>query len=153
MACSVGVDITFEQLKKENEAILIAVGLAESHSLPIPGTGESGSFSGRHLPLGRGKRLCPQLGKRALVSGAATWRSTLPGGKTAGPEKVYMACLESREEMPAWKWEVAEAEEEGIEILNSWGPKAILEKEGAVAGIEFRRSAAFSRSAPVQSHL
>ena len=32
--------------------------------------------------------------------------------KRLGPtKKVYMACLESREEMPAWKWEIEEAEE------------------------------------------
>jgi coenzyme F420-reducing hydrogenase delta subunit/Pyruvate/2-oxoacid:ferredoxin oxidoreductase delta subunit len=52
-----------------------------------------------------------------------------------------MACLENREEMPAWKWEIEEAEQEGIEILNSWGPKSILEEKGKVTGIEFRRCA------------
>ena len=44
-----------------------------------------------------------------------------------------MLCLESLEEMPAAKDEVAEAKEEGIEILNGWGPKEILtenSKEG-----------------------
>ena len=28
---------------------------------------------------------------------------------------------------------------EGIEILNSWGPKEILEKDGATTGVLFRR--------------
>jgi formate dehydrogenase beta subunit len=41
--------------------------------------------------------------------------------------------------MPAWQWEIEEAEQEGIEILNSWGPRAILGNNGAVTGIEFKR--------------
>ncbi|MDR3554153.1 MAG: FAD-dependent oxidoreductase [Syntrophobacteraceae bacterium] len=140
MGCSVGVDISFEQLKKENDAILIAVGLAESHSLPIPGTGSQGVFLGVTFLWDVANGLCPQLGKRTLVIGGGNVAIDIArAAKRLGPEKVYLACLESREEMPAWKWEIAEAEEEGIEILNSWGPKAILEKEGAVAGIEFRR--------------
>lgn len=138
--CCVGVDISFEQLKKENDAILIAVGLSESHSLPIPGTGSRGIFLGVTFLWDVANGLCPELGERVLVIGGGNVAIDIArAAKRLGPKKVSMACLENREEMPAWKSEITEAEEEGIEILNSWGPKAILEKEGAVAGVEFRR--------------
>ncbi|MGC8495161.1 MAG: FAD-dependent oxidoreductase, partial [Syntrophobacteraceae bacterium] len=138
--CCVGVDISFEQLKKENDAILIAVGLSESHSLPIPGTESKGVFLGVTFLWDVANGMCPEVGERTLVIGGGNVAVDIArAAKRLGPKKVYMACLESREEMPAWKWEIEEAEEEGIEILNSWGPKAILEKEGAVSGVQFRR--------------
>src|SRR5439155_2958138 len=43
-----------------------------------------------------------------------------------GAEQVVMVSLESREQMPAWKGEVEEAEHEGITLENGWGPKAVL---------------------------
>ncbi len=50
-----------------------------------------------------------------------------------------MVCLESREEMPAWKWEIDETVEEGIRITNQWGPKAIRLKDNHVEGLEVVR--------------
>ena len=52
----------------------------------------------------------------------------------AGSGEVSMFCLESRDIMPAAKDEVAEAEEEGISVNNSWGPKEILTENGKVNG-------------------
>lgn len=138
--CCVGVDISFEQLKKENDAILIAVGLSESHSLPIPGTESKGVFLGVTFLWDVANGLCPEVGERTLVIGGGNVAVDIArAAKRLGPKKVYLACLESREEMPAWKWEIEEAEEEGIKVLNSWGPGAILEKAGTVSGVQFRR--------------
>ena len=41
--------------------------------------------------------------------------------------------------MPAAKDEVAEAEEEGISVNNSWGPKEILTENGKVKAIVFKK--------------
>jgi len=56
-----------------------------------------------------------------------------------GAQDVTLVCLEKREEMPAWKYEIDEALEEGVKIVNSWGPKRFVEKGGKIAGIEFKR--------------
>jgi len=53
-----------------------------------------------------------------------------------GAKEVQMACLECREEMPAFKWEVQQLLEEGIILHPSWGPKRILGNNGRVTGIE-----------------
>ena len=53
--------------------------------------------------------------------------------------KVTMLCLESREEMPAAKDEIAEVEEEGISIMNGWGPKEVLSENGKVTAIIFKK--------------
>ena len=42
------------------------------------------------------------------------------------PSKCCLVSLESREQMPAWKSEVHEAEHEGIALENGWGPKEII---------------------------
>jgi coenzyme F420-reducing hydrogenase delta subunit/NAD-dependent dihydropyrimidine dehydrogenase PreA subunit len=50
-----------------------------------------------------------------------------------------MVCLESAEEMPAWKWEVDEAMEEGISINHRWGPKSVKRKGDRVLGLEAKK--------------
>lgn len=57
----------------------------------------------------------------------------------AGAEKVDMVSLESRAQMPAWKGEVEEAEHEGIEVGNGWGPREIVGENGIVTGLRVRR--------------
>jgi NADPH-dependent glutamate synthase beta subunit-like oxidoreductase/coenzyme F420-reducing hydrogenase delta subunit len=138
--CQVGKDISFDELRKENDAVLIAAGLSASHSLPIPGIDSRGVFLGTTFLWDVANEMPPELGDRVLVVGGGNVAIDIArAAKRLGPSKVYMACLEKWEEMPAWKWEIEEAEEEGIEILNSWGPRAILEENGAVTGIEFKR--------------
>ena len=53
--------------------------------------------------------------------------------------KITMLCLESRQEMPAAKDEIAEVEEEGITIMNGWGPKEVLSENGKVTAIVFKK--------------
>ncbi|NLJ28564.1 FAD-dependent oxidoreductase [Desulforhabdus amnigena] len=136
----VGKDISFEQLRKDYDAILIAVGLSESNSLPISGINAEGVLLGIPFLWDVANQQPPKLGDRVLIIGGGNVAIDVArAAKRLGPSKVYMACLESRAEMPAWKWEIEEAEEEGIEIFNSWGPKAILEKDGKVTGIQFKK--------------
>jgi len=56
-----------------------------------------------------------------------------------GAREVQVACLERREEMPAFPWEIQQAVEEGIVIHNSWGVKKILCEGEKVTGIELIR--------------
>lgn len=136
----VGEDVKFDELRRDFDAILIAIGLAESNSVPIPGINSEGVLLGIPFLWDVANGQPPKLGDRVLVVGGGN--VAMDVARTArrlSGSKVFMACLESRAEMPAWKWEIEEAEEEGIEILNSWGPMAILEKDGKVTGIQFKR--------------
>ena len=53
-----------------------------------------------------------------------------------GAARVDMACLESREKMPASIEEIHEGEEEGITVYPSRSFKRILDRDGHVAGVE-----------------
>ena len=56
-----------------------------------------------------------------------------------GAKRVTMACLESRETMPAVPEEIAQALEEGVGLLPSWGPQRVLTTQGKVSGMELVR--------------
>ena len=58
--------------------------------------------------------------------------------KRKGAQDVTLVCLEKRDEMPAWDYEIEEALEEGVTIVNSFGPKRFLKKGNGI-GVEFKR--------------
>ncbi|MBM4086797.1 MAG: hydrogenase iron-sulfur subunit, partial [Planctomycetes bacterium] len=86
-------------------------------------------------PMGIGKNVLVIGGGNVAIDVARTARRL-------GPESVTMVCLESYDEMPAWDWEVKEAEEEGIKIVPSRGPKSVVVKDGHVAGLEVKECTA-----------
>ncbi len=135
--CEIGKDITITDLMNQYNAVLIAVGLSLSRSLPIPGV--EGPDVLLALPflsdIAFGKK--PELGKKVLVIGGGNVaidvaRSAL----RLGIEDVEMVCLESAEEMPAWEWEIHEALDENVKITNRWGPKAVRRSNGRVEGLD-----------------
>jgi len=126
------------------KAVLIAVGAHEGRKLPIPGVDLPEVLINtqflRDVRLGgEGKQRIERLiaGRHVLVLGGGN--VAVDCARTAlrlGAARVDMACLESREKMPAHPEEVREAEEEGITIYNSRSFKRILENDGHVAGVE-----------------
>lgn len=136
-----GKDIKLSALKQEGyEAILIAAGLSVSRGLPIPGADLPDVLLA--LPFladSAGGRQTIVPGRNVIVVGGGNVafdvaRSAL----RLGAKKVRMACLEARQEMPAWPWEIEEALEEGIEINPSWGPNRVLNDNGRITGLELR---------------
>jgi len=137
----IGKNYTIDDLFEQGfQSILLATGLSESRSLNIPGIDSKGILLA--LPFLRTvlSPKPPVPGKRVVVIGGGNVaidvaRST----RRLGAEKITMVCLESRDEMPAWKWEVEEAESEGISIMNSWGPKEVFSEKEFVKGLELKR--------------
>lgn len=133
-----GVDVTFESLKKDGfSVIFIGVGLLESRILNIEGVHFDGVLRGvsfLHEVNTAGKA---KIGKSVLVIGGGA--VAMDCARTAlrlKPDKVSVACLESRGEMPTTDFEIEEAIHEGIVLYNSVGPKRILGKDGKVTGLE-----------------
>lgn len=136
-----GKDFEIDRLKSEGfEAIFVAVGAQLSRRIELEGTDLKNVLwgvdflaavaEGRAVPV-RNRVLVVGGGNVAIDAALTTLR--------LGAETVVLACLESREEMPANPWEVEMAEEEGVEMLFSWGPKQILEKDGSVCGVDLVR--------------
>jgi NADPH-dependent glutamate synthase beta subunit-like oxidoreductase/Pyruvate/2-oxoacid:ferredoxin oxidoreductase delta subunit len=133
--------LNIEHLKDEGyDAILIATGLQVSKVPKVEGYDLEGVLGG--LDFLRGFRLGKdvKVGERVLVVGGGN--VAMDVSLTAlrlGAKRVQVACLEAREEMPAFPWEVQQALEEGVTINNSWGIKKILGVGGKVAGAELIR--------------
>jgi formate dehydrogenase (NADP+) beta subunit len=151
---AVGKDVTFERLRAEHAAVVVAVGAKRSRALKIPGVDGPGVLGGvdflRDVSLGRP----PRLGRCVVVIGGGNvaydisrtvLRQTyLDAARTAArrPEvgEVHLCCLESVEEMPADEIEIREGDEEGLKRHNGLGPVQILRDEaGRVTGVEFKR--------------
>ena len=136
------------------DAVFMAVGAHQGVKLPIPGADLPGvTMATQFLRLVSLRNLAPDEGQAAatgevdpaqLVRGKRVL--VLGGGNVAidaamsarrlGAGWVGMACLESREQMPAHNWEVRDAEEESIEVFASRTFSAITQANGHVSGVD-----------------
>ncbi len=137
----VGKDVTIAQLKEQGyKAFYLAIGMQGGRKAGVPGEDASGVESGIAFLNRVNKDHSVRLEGDVVVVGGgnvAVDVARTAARTTAG--KVTMLCLESEAEMPAAKDEVEEAKEEGIRVLNGWGPKEILVEDGKVSGIVFKR--------------
>ena len=139
-----GTDFDVEGLKKEGfKVILIAVGLTASRGLPIPGADHQEILLALEF-LRAAKRENFRLDGREVVviGGGNVAMDVARSAVRCGAAKVRLACLESADEMPAFPWEIEEAQEEGVEMNPSWGPKAVKIEDGKIAGLELKECSA-----------
>ena len=136
----VGDGLRLADIKSGFDSVFIAVGASLSRKLNVEGVEADGVLWGvdflRDVSMGNP----PAVKERVVVIGGGN--VAIDVALTAlriGAKDVQMACLEKREEMPAHKWEIDQAEEEGIKIDVSWGPKRVLNDNGKVSGIELMR--------------
>jgi heterodisulfide reductase subunit A-like polyferredoxin len=136
-----GTDITLESLKADRyKAVFLATGLHGSRRLGVPGEDMEGVLPGVAFLRDAALNKKISLGKRVVVVGGGNVAIDVAlTAKRLGAENVSMVCLEARYEMPAWDYEIEEALEEGINIINCFGPKSFIGKDGKVTGIEFKQ--------------
>ncbi|MGD9040218.1 MAG: FAD-dependent oxidoreductase, partial [Desulfobacteraceae bacterium] len=138
---SFGEEVNLDSLKAEGfQAVFLGVGLHGSRQLGVEGEDLQGVLSG--IEFLRDVALAKEvnLGKKVIVVGGGN--VAVDVARTAirlGVDTLTMVCLESRDEMPAWKREIEGALEEKVEIIHAFGPKKIEGKEGKVTGVEFKR--------------
>jgi len=141
---TIGKDITLEKIKKGFDAIFLASGANASVQIPIEGSKKKGILWGWEFlrDVGLGKKLDFD-GDVAVVGGGNVAIDVALTARRLSPGNVFVFCIEKREEMPAHKWEIARAEEEGIFINNSWGPKEVLGGEKATGLMLVRCTSVF----------
>ncbi|MGD9281520.1 MAG: FAD-dependent oxidoreductase [Desulfobacterales bacterium] len=136
-----GVDYEIDRLKQDGfEAIFVAVGAQLSRKIELEGAQLDDVHWGVEFLVAASEERQMAVKDRVVVIGGGN--VAVDVALTAlrlGAKTVTLACLESREEMPANPWEIEQAREEGVEMLYSWGPEKISENDGRVAGIELVR--------------
>ncbi len=139
-----GTDIGVEDLKNGGYgAVILALGLTASRGLPIPGADHEDVLLALEF-LRASKREGYRLDGREVIviGGGNVAMDVARSAVRCGASKVRLACLESYDEMPAFSWEIEEAEEEGVELNCSWGPDAIKVENGRISGMETKECTA-----------
>lgn len=137
----VGKDISLKDLRGQGfEAFYLAIGAQVGRKLGLDGEDAEGIMTGvdflRIVNLQEEMKL---EGPTIVIGGGNVAIDVARVATRVGAEQVDMYCLENREEMPALAEEIEEALSEGIAINNSWGPKRILQENGRVVGVEFKK--------------
>jgi len=133
----VGKDITLEELKKNHDAIFVAVGAHGGMRLgveseDIPGVMEGIGFL-RAISLGKKVN----VGKKvAVIGGGNTAIDCARTAKRLGAEEVTIVYRRSRAEMPASEEEVTAAEKEGVKIEFLTTPNRFFAENKKLAKME-----------------
>ena len=136
----IGTDITFDEIKLNHDATLVAIGAWKSSSMRIDGENLDGVLGGidflRTIALGNPAK----IGKRvAVIGGGNTAMDACRSAVRLGAEDVYVIYRRTRAEMPAEKVEIDEAEEEGVEYKFLNNPVEIIGENGKVKAVKVQK--------------
>ncbi|MHC4167987.1 MAG: FAD-dependent oxidoreductase [Planctomycetota bacterium] len=132
-----GQDDIEAMFKEKFEAVFLSVGSHKSLRMGIEGEDSENALSGigflRDVRLGKTK----SVKKNVIVIGGGN--VAMDCARTAlrlGGENVSVVCLEGRDKMPAYSWEIDWAEEEGVSVRAAKATKRIIVEDGKFAGLE-----------------
>ncbi len=131
-----GRDFTIEALQKENDAVIVAVGAWQSSSMRTPGEDLQGVYGGIDFLRSVIKGNAPAIGDRVVICGGGN--TAMDACRTAvrlGAKEVYVVYRRTRNEMPADKLEIDEAEEEGVIYKFLTNPLSFNGENGKVTSI------------------
>ncbi len=136
---TLGVDFTIESLKAESDAVVVAVGAWKSSPMRVEGEKLDGVYGGIDFlrtviegnPLNIGKKV-------AVCGGGNTAMDACRTAVRIGADEVYVIYRRTRDEMPAEKLEIKEAEEEGVIYKFLTNPAEIIGADGKVTTIKLQ---------------
>ena len=137
----VGKDVTIEDLREQGyKGFYAAIGCQRGRKPGISGENAEGAYTAvDFLRKAGGSESFPLEGDVVVVGGGNVAIDAARVSSRCTDAKISMFCLETREKMPASNEEIEEALEEGIELNCGWGPKEILEEDGHVRGVVFKK--------------
>ena len=126
----VGVDIPFDTIRNDFDAVLLGIGAWVSTGVGCPGEDADGVIGGidflrkvvRNEPVNLGKKV-------AIVGGGNTAMDACRTAVRLGAEEVYNIYRRTKDEMPADLIEIEEGEEEGVIFKNLTNPLEIVKDE------------------------
>ena len=137
---AIGLDVEFEELEREYDAVLLAVGAQRSQRLGIPGEDLRGVIPATNFL--KDFNLNPETkleGHVAVVGGGSTAMDAARSALRAGASSVHILYRRTRVEMPAQVEEVRAAIAEGIQLHELVAPVQVLSSEGRVKGVRCQR--------------
>ena len=136
MNCNIGVDLTFDAIRGQHDAVLIATGVYKSRDIEAPGVGATGIVKALdYLTASNRKSFGDEVpdydsgalnaaGKRVVVIGGGdTAMDCVRTAVRQGALSVKCLYRRDRANMPGSQREVQNAEEEGVEFVWLSAPK------------------------------
>jgi glutamate synthase (NADPH/NADH) small chain len=149
----IGRELSFSELRKRHDTLLIATGVYKARALQCPGVGQKGVFPAMaYLMASNRKGLGDAVatfddgtldarGKKVIVIGGGdTAMDCVRTAIRQGAQSVKCLYRRDRENMPGSLREVTHAEEEGVEFIWLAAPKALM-GGGRVTGVRAVRIA------------
>ena len=137
----VGKDVTIEELREQGyRGFYAAIGCQRGRKPGISGENARGAYTAVDFLREAGAKESFGLeGDVVVVGGGNVAIDAARISSRCTDAKISMFCLETREKMPASNEEIEEALEEGITLNCGWGPKEVLEEDGHVSGVVFKK--------------
>ena len=134
----IGKDMKFRTLRAQYDAVYVTTGALMPQEIGIQGEHLTGVFPGIEFLKDVNFHHSLVLGKTVAVIGGGN--TAIDSARTAmrlGAEKVLVLYRRNRSAMPAYESEIAEAEEEGVEIVELVNPvRFIGDRTGHVTQVE-----------------
>jgi len=137
-----GIDITLSDVKKRGtDAVIMAIGTHQDLELSVENDAIEGCIDCLDFlrKYANGDKLT--LGDKVMVIGGGN--AALDAARCAmrcGAKEVEIVYRRSRQEMPAGRDEIKEAEAEGVRLTYLAMPVRIIERDGEVQGLECKRT-------------
>ena len=138
----VGRDVTMDELERDYDAVVIGTGLHLGRSTRVPGSDHPRVLRAVDVlrRIWQGETI--QAPQRLVVIGGGNVATDLARTmariqrRQLGKVDVTVTCVESRAEMLADEEEIVEAEQEGIRVFPSRGPKACVIENSQLEALE-----------------
>jgi len=134
----IGQDISFDDIKKDHDAVLIAIGAHKGTSIRVKNEDAEGVFEGIHLlrNMALGKEFPITKGKAIVIGGGNVAMDVTRTCLRAGFDEVNLLYRRTRNELPASPWEVDAAEHEGVIFNFLTAPQEVVVKDGKAVGMQ-----------------
>ncbi len=140
--CTVGKDVSFDELVNQYDAVFIGVGLGAVPDMSIPGEDLEGVVDGLDfIEATKVEKLENiKFGNRICVIGAGnTGIDCATIARRLGAERVTIIYRRSEAEMPAYHFEYLFALGEGVSFMFLTQPVEVVGKDGKIEGLKCLR--------------
>ena len=139
-----GRDISLDGLRRDYDAVFLAIGLGDTHALGLENEFSTGVMDAvKYIADLRQAEDKGQLavGRRVVViGGGMTAIDVAVQSRHLGAEEVTIVYRRDKTRMSASLWEQELAQTRGVRIVREARPLRLLIENGAVSGVEFGRT-------------
>ncbi len=137
---AVGKEVSLSEIEREFDAVFIGIGAQRSVPMKIEGEAEGyrGFVPGlRYLrEINEGRDPHPDGKTVAVIGGGNVAIDCARSSLRSGKKDVFVVYRRTRKEMPADAEEIKDADDEGVRFLFLTLPVRIVQRDGAVSGLE-----------------